>query len=116
MSGANFVSWAEAGSRVVHALAGSMRVCSLWGLCSLCALLAVRYLENSGPGGRLVKISDGAACLLGQCPPTLTGHWVLGFLGRMWFLTLVPGTREGSCHPLVNLINDPGSLEGLWPG
>lgn len=96
----------------MHAHAGSIRgLCSLWGLCSLCALLGVRYL-----GGRLGKISDGAACLPGQCPPTLSGLWVLGFLGRMWFLTLVPGTREGTCHPLVTLIHDPGTLEGLWPG
>lgn len=61
----------------------------------------MKYLEDSGPDGSLVKISEGAADLLEQCPPTLSGHWVLCFLSRMWFLTLLPGTGESSCHPMV---------------
>lgn len=65
----------------VHALDGS-----IWGLCSPWAWPTARCLEGSGTGGRLVKISDAAACPPEQCPPVLTGHWVLGFLRRCGFL------------------------------
>lgn len=58
-------------SRVALALAGSIR-----GLCSVWALWAVKYLEDSRPNGSPVKMSDGAACLLGQRPPT--PPWALG--------------------------------------
>lgn len=69
-----------------------------------------------GPDGRLVRIGEAAACPPELCPPTFRGHGAFGFLGRMWFLALVPGTTEDSCHPAVNLVKASGSFKGLWPG
>ena len=89
---------------------------SVWVSRSLWALLVVWCLEDSGPDVELGRFSEAAPRPPEQCPPTSSGHGAFGFLGRMWLLALVPGTRKGSCHPTVNLANASGSPEGLWPG
>ena len=113
VSGAGFVRWAE-----VENQAGSWEEggpCPCWQCLGVVQPLGVAGCEILRKfWARWEAGEDFCWCCLparAVLPPTLRGHWGLGFLGRMWFLTVVPGTREGSLHPLVN---DSGSLQGLW--